>query len=139
MSDLNAPLRSAAAAALRMDIGVIAAFGANPMQIFGIAPDNATEPYLVLGPAPVAPLQAEGFDLSEMDYPVHVWSRPDPPSFDEADAISSAVRAVMIAVRVSAGGRVYDALPVRTVTLVDPSDNRTVHAIVTTRFTTAPG
>ena len=139
MSDISGPLQTAAAAALRADAGVISAFGPNPVQIFDIVPDNAVEPYLALGLAQVLPIQAEGFDLSETDYPVHVWSRPSPPGLAEAQAIAAAVRSCMLGARVAAGGLVYDALPVRTVALVDPSDNRTVHVIVTTRFTTAPG
>ena len=139
MSDITGALQPASATALRADAGVIAAFGANPVKIYDIAPDNAVEPYLVLGPAQVSPIQAEGFDLSETDYPVHVWSRTNPPGFAESQAIAAAVRVCMLGVRVSTGGRVYDALPLRTVQLLDPGDNRTVHVIVTTRFTTAPG
>lgn len=138
MSDLNGPLLAATALALRADAGVAAAFGAAPMAIYDMAPPNAAPPYLVVGPGVVAPIQAEGFDLSTMDYPVHVWSRPDPPAMDEAYALANAVRQAMLGVSISTGARVYAALPVRTTPLIDPSDERTVHVVVMTRFTTAP-
>ena len=138
MSDIRGPLQAAAAVALRGDAGVMLAFGANPIQIFDLVPVDAVEPYLSLGPASVLPLQAEGFALSEIDFPVHVWSRPDPPGRGEAQAIAAAVAAVMPTVQVAWGGRVYYALPVRTEEAGDPSDPRVVHATVTTRFTTAP-
>ena len=138
MSDISAALQAAVAQALRADAGVITAFGMNPVRILDIPEVNAVPPYLTLGPAEVSPLAAEGFDLSETAYPVHVWSLTSPPSFGEAQALSAAVRAVLPAVRVAAGGRVYAAAHERTAYLVDPADGRTVHAVVTVRFTTAP-
>ena len=138
MSDITGALRDAASSALRADQGVAAAFGTATVKIYTVPPPNAVEPYLVTGLGSVQPILAEGFDLSEVDFPVHVWSRPEPPSFDEAEAIAPAVRACMLGVEVSVGGRVYAAVPVRTEYLIDPSDNRTVHAVIITRFTTAP-
>ena len=138
MSDLTGPLKRAIATTLRADGAVIAAFGANSIRIVDIPTPNEVPPYLTLGPGQVLPIFAEGFDLSEAEYPVHVWSLTSPPSSDEAEAIAPAVRAALAGVTVSAGGRVYAVLPVRTDYLIDPSDGRTVHAVITSRFTTAP-
>lgn len=139
MSDIARALKRTIAPVLRADAGVIAAFGANPVRIVDLPEVNEPPPFLVLGPpSSILPIPAEGFDLSEIDYPVHFWSLTSPPSRDEAEAMAPAVRAALLSVVVSIGGKTYAVAPVRTEYLVDPSDGRTVHAIVTVRFTTAP-
>ena len=138
MSDISGPLKTAIATALRGDAGVLAAFGMSPVLIFDIPPVDASPPYITLGPVDLSPIQAEGFDLSEIDYPVHVWSLTSPPSLDEAAAISAAIQAVLPDVTVTTGGVVCAIEPRRVTYLIDPSDGRTVHAVLTFRFTTAP-
>ena len=139
MSDITAALKRAIATALRADADIIAAFGANGVRIVDIPEANELPPFLACGPpSAVLPVFAEGFDLSEIDYPVHIWSLTAPPSTSEAEVFAVAVRAVLLTVEVSVGGRTYAVVPVRTEYLIDPSDGRTVHAVVTSRFTTAP-
>ena len=139
MSDLNAELTQAVATALRADPATLVAFGRNPILVFDIVPANTSEPYIQLPGGAVEPIEAEGFDLSTIVYPVHVWSRPAAPSFDEARAIAKAARAVLLGIQAASGGVVYAVGKVETqAPLVDPSDNRTVHLVVTAEFTTAP-
>ena len=138
MSDISAALQSAIATALRASPDVMAAFGVWPIQIFDIPPINAKPPYLTIGPAAVSELPADGFDLSEMDFPVHVWSLTSPPGHAEAQGFAAAVRSVLPGVEVTAGGLVYAVTLQRTTYLTDPSDGRTAHAIIACSFTTAP-
>ena len=133
-----AAVQAAIKAALRRDVAVIAAFAQAPVKVYDLVPANAVAPYLVVSLPTVSPIEAEGFDLAELEFTVHVWSRPDPPSVAEALALATAVEAVLDAVQVPAGVTLYAALPVRTVPLIDPSDARTVHVIVTFRFTSSP-
>lgn len=138
MSDISAALQLAIATSLRGDAAVMAAFATAPVKIYDVVPDNAPEPYLQIDLSEVLPIAAEGFNLSESEASVHIWSRPAQPGLGEAQAMAPAVAAVLAQVSVPAGGRVYAALPVRTSYLRDPSDPRLIHAVVTFRFTTAP-
>lgn len=136
MSDLTGSLRRAIAARLRADPGVQATFTDGAPRIVGVPETNQKPPYITMGPALVDPVLAEGFDLSEIDYPVHVWSLTSPAGPAEAEEIAGAIRQALVAPLELDTGRALVAIPGRTTYLIDPSDGRTIHAVVSTRFTT---
>lgn len=138
MIDVGGLLAEAIATTLRTDAGVAAAFSPAPVQIFEIVPENSVEPYLELPPGDELPILAEGFDLSEIEVAVHVWSRTDPPGFAEARAIATAIETALPGVQLAAGGRLYAVTPAGRTPLRDINDPRVVHLIVKARFTTAP-
>ena len=93
--DAGVEIRAALAPLMRQDGGVIAAFGASKPRIYNQAPPASARspfPYVTLGLMHVLAEPYEGIDSGDAQWMIHVWSRPDPRTTDEAAAIAGAVR-----------------------------------------------
>jgi hypothetical protein len=146
MSDPASQLRTAIEAWLRDDTDVIAAFGAKPVKVFKtLPPVNATAPYIFLAGFFVQDEQADCYDAAIVDVQVDVWSLTSPPGFAEAEAIAEAVKASLNRTDdgdspafILADHRVVAVEPVSTQYLTDPSDGKTVHAVIAARLSVDP-
>lgn len=97
-ADAGGEIRAAIEPLMRADPGVVAAFGSSKVRIYNAAPPasaNAPFPYVTLGLMHVVAEPYEGVDSGNAEWAIHVWSRPDPRSTDEAGAILGAVRAFL--------------------------------------------
>lgn len=138
MSDPTA-IRAGLKAGLVADAGVIAAFGANAVRIFDMPPTNVHMPYIIVSIVET-PDEADCVEGSGWDITLDIWSRTEPPSFDEAGAIVGACQTFLRANSFTITGHVlageYELLGVDYVN--DPSDNATAHAPLRCRLFTEP-
>lgn len=139
MSDPALVLRPALETWLRADTEVIAAFGSRPVKVYKtLPPVNAVAPYIFIAGLDVADDLAECLDATQVHVQLDVWSLMDPPGFSQAEAIARAAKASLVRLEDSgdspaftiAGFRVTAAQPVSTRYLTDPSDGKTVHAVI---------
>ena len=137
MIDLAA-LQGAVMAALDGSPALMLLFPDRVVRSYDVAPVNKPPPYIVIGDDDLLPIQAEGFELGEVDATIHIWSLPDPPSKAEAKAMGAVVVALLTAPFATPGLTLYAAELQRARYLTDPSDGLTTHGVVTIRFTTAP-
>jgi hypothetical protein len=138
MSNPAPVLFPAVLAVLKADAGVLAAFAGKPLQVYRLAPPDAPYPFLELPGAHVLDYEGDCLDGSDTELQIAAWSRTDPPGFDEAEAISvAAVAAIMAADLVIPGFRFVDALPIGTTSLLQ-RDGLTVQTIATIRISADP-
>lgn len=147
MSNPAAVLRPALEAWLRSDAGVIASFGSKPVKVYKtLPPVNAVAPYIFLAGFSVLDDISECLDATEVDLQVDVWSLTNPPGFAEAETIAEAVKAALLTIEDGAsspaftisGFRVVSAQPISTDYLTDPSDGKTVHAVIRISYAIDP-
>lgn len=140
MSDPAGVLRPALADWLRADTGIIAAFGANAVRVYEqLPPTNAHKPYIFLAGFDIEDDTAECLDAVQVVLQLDVWSLTTPPGFAEAEAIAAAVKAALLLMDADAGHspeftiagfRVVAVQANATRYLTDPSDGKTVHAVI---------
>lgn len=139
MSDPAGELRAALEPWLRTDPGVVAAFGSNRVKVYKtLPPVNAEPPYIFIAGLTIRDEIAECIDAAEADLQIDVWSLTDPPGFAEAEIIAKAVKACLAALEddgdsppfTIADHRVVSVQPISTQYLTDPSDGKTVHAVI---------
>lgn len=138
MSNPSVVLRPALETWFRGDTQVIASFNGKTVKVYkSLPPVNAVAPYIFIAGLTVLDDIAECLDATEVDLQIDVWSLTDPPGFAEADAISTAVKASIFRLQNTdspaftiAGFRVVAVQPISTDYLTDPSDGKTVHAVI---------
>lgn len=139
MSDPAAELRSAIVDTLKADSGVIAAFASAAKRIYpGPPPTGAPMPYILIPNISVLPDIAECIDGAETDVQIDIWSRMDPPAFDEAQRIGAAAQAAALSITGLPNHRIMGVWPISTDYLQDPSDAQAVHGVVRVRYSTEP-
>jgi hypothetical protein len=148
MSDPASVLRPGLADWLRDDTEVIAAFGSNTVKVFAkIPPVNSPMPYIWIAGLEVEDDTAECLEATQVILQVDVWSLTSPPGFAEAEAIAKAVKSALTRMEEDvgnspeftiAGFRVVACQHDRTSYLTDPSDGKTVHAIVRATLSVDP-
>lgn len=141
MADPSAVLRAALRSYLKNESGIGSAFGSSTVKVFAkLPPANEPMPYLFIQPFFVADDLAECMDNAEVDVSIDVWSLTDPPGLTQAETIAAAVKAALHSLDGDsprmplAGWRCVAALTVNTQYLTDPSDGKTVHAVILTRL-----
>ncbi len=138
MSDPAAVLRPALKDWYRTDAGVIAAFGVKAVKVFSqLPPINEKPPYVLIPGLLIEDDSADCLDAVQVPLDIDVWSLTSPPGFAEAELIAAAVRASTARLADTnspaftiAGFRVVAVQAGRTQYLTDPSDGKTVHAVV---------
>jgi hypothetical protein len=128
---------------LKADTEVIAAFQDKPLKVFDDTPiANEPYPYVYLSGVTVEDARGDCYDAAEPDLQIDVWSRSRP----EARRIAKAVKASLLrcadtgdspAFTIS-GHRVVAVEPISTQYLTDPSDGKTVHAVIAARLSVDP-
>lgn len=135
MSDPTLVLGPGLKAWIETDTEVIAAFGGRPVKVFDATPEaNEAMPYVYIARLDPDDVTADCYDAAEIDAQVDVWSRTRPV----ARAIAEAVKASLVRCEDTgdspaftlAGHRVVGVLPISTQYLTDPSDGKTVHAVI---------
>jgi hypothetical protein len=74
-------------AALRGDAILASLFEANRVRLYDVPPENAPEPYFVVGDDSFSPIEAADLDLWEITATVDVWSLTNPPGKIEAKTL----------------------------------------------------
>lgn len=139
MSDPAADLQAAIRTALKADAPLIALFDQGVVPVYDIPPVNKAGPYLVIGDDDIQADQADCIDGAEIDSNVHIWTQTDPPGKLLAKQIGATVQACLLAMTtIGAVHKLCSVWPVRSSYLTDPSDNRTVHGVVSIHFVTEP-
>lgn len=144
MSDPAGELREALEPWIRADTEVRAAFEGKTVKVYKtLPPVNAVPPYVFLAGFFALDDLAECMDNSEVDLQIDVWSLTDPPGFEEAERIAPAVRGSVLRIEDDGDSpaftldnfRVVSVQPISTTYLTDPSDGKTVHAVISVRLT----
>lgn len=147
MSDPIDVLSPALKTWIETDTEVIAAFGGKPVKVFDLLPPtNEATPYVFLASAFVLDGEADCYDAAEVDLQVDVWSLTSPPGFTVARRIAKAVKAAIKRTEDTgdspaftiSGHRVVAAAVVSTNYLTDPSDGKTVHAVIRATLSVDP-
>lgn len=148
MSDPASILRPALADWLRDDTEIVSAFNGNAVKVFArIPPVNAGYPYIWLAGLDIEDDTAECLDATQAILQIDVWSLTSPPSFTEAETIAAAVKASLTRMEEDVGNspefsisgfRVVAVQHDRTQYLTDPSDGKTVHAMVRATLSVDP-
>lgn len=148
MSDPASVLRPALRDWLATDTAVIGAFGSKTVKVFErLPPVNAGSPYIFLAGFLVDDDAAECLDAVQVELQVDVWSLTTPPGFAEAEAIAKAVAASLLRLEADvgnspqfsiAGHRVVAVQLGSTQYLTDPSDGKTVHAVIRATLSVDP-
>jgi hypothetical protein len=141
MADPSAVLRLALRDYLKHETGIATAFGSATVKVFDKLPTpNAGMPYLFIQPFFVDDALAECMDDAEVDVSIDVWSLTDPPGLTQAETIAAAVKAALHSLDGDSprmplsGWRCVAVENVNTQYLTDPSDGKTVHAVILTRL-----
>lgn len=143
MSDPCGELREALEPWLRGWAGIVAAFGSKRVKVYKtLPPPDATAPYLFIAGLTVLDDSAECMDNAEVEVQLDVWSLTDPPGFTEAEALAAAARDALVATEDTGDSpaftltnfRVVSAQHASTTYLTDPSDGKTVHAVILARL-----
>ncbi len=143
MSDPAGEIRAALEPWLRGWTSIRQAFGSKTVKVYKtLPPPDATAPYLFIAGMTTLDDSAECLDSAEVEVQVDVWSLTSPPGFTEAEAIAAAARDAIVATEVTGDSpaftltnfRVVAAQHVSTTYLTDPSDGKTVHAVILTRL-----
>jgi hypothetical protein len=148
MSDPASVLRPGLATWLRTDTEVIAAFGAKTVKILSkLPPVNEPYPYIFIAGLDVEDDTAECLDATQVILQIDVWSLTSPPSFTEAETIAKAVKSALTRMEEDIGNspefsisgfRVVAVQHDRTSYLTDPSDGKTVHAVIRATLSVDP-
>jgi hypothetical protein len=141
MADPSPVLRPALRSYLKNETGIATAFGSATVKVFDkLPPPNTGMPYLFMAGFFVLDELADCIDAAEVDVQIDVWSLTDPPGFIQAETIAKAVKAALYALDGDsprmplAGWRAVSVETVSTQYLTDPSDGKTVHAVILTRL-----
>lgn len=144
MSDPAGLIRNALETWLRGDSGVIAAFGSKPVKIYStLPPVDAKAPYVFISGVDPDDDLAACMDNAIVNLELGVWSLTSPPGFTEAEAIAPAVKAAVARMEATgdspafsiSGFAIKSAENLSTQYLTDPSDGKTVHAVILARLT----
>jgi hypothetical protein len=147
MSDPSAPLREGLKTWIRADTEVVAAFGSSQVKVFATLPTvNTAPPYVFIDGFFVEDDAADCYDGAIVDGNFHVWSLTTPPGFAQAETIAKAVKASIKRTEDTgdspaftlSGYRVTAVELVSTQYLTDPSDGKTVHAVIAARLSVDP-
>lgn len=148
MSDPASVLRPALASWIRTDTEVIAAFGSNTVKVFSRTPPvNAGYPYIWIAGLDIEGDDAECLEASQVILQIDVWSLTSPPGFTEAETIAKAVQSTLRRMEEDVGNspefsisgfRVVAVQFDRTSYLTDPSDGKTVHAVIAATLSVDP-
>lgn len=146
MSEPSAELRPALRTWLKADTEVAAAFGVKTVKVFAQLPaPNEGYPYVVLAGFLNEDEAADCYDAVIVNLQVDVWSLTSPPGFAEAETIAKAVKASLRRIELGsspaftlASHRVVAVELNGTQYLTDPSDGRTVHAVINARLSVDP-
>jgi hypothetical protein len=136
--DIAAPLQAAIKATLLASPAMIAVMPAGKVRVFDVLPRNVVPPYIIIGADDIAPIRADGFELSEAECTIQIWSLTDPPGLAQAKAIGAALSDTLLSLPSTDGCRIYASDFRSARYLTDPGDNLTAHGIVTLRFTASP-
>lgn len=138
MSNPSSELFPAIEAILRADAGVIAAFGAKPVAIYRMPPEDAPYPFIGLPGANVTDYAPDCIDAGDVDLQIDAWSRTDPPSYDEADRIITAAQAAILAADIQLASFVVgEVMPISSRCVME-RDGQTAHATSMIRVPTDP-
>jgi hypothetical protein len=146
VSEPSAELRPALRTWLKADTEVVAAFGAKTVKVFAQLPaPNEGYPYVVLAGFFNEDEAADCYDAVIVNLQVDVWSLTSPPGFSEAETIAKAVKASLRRIELGSSPaftltshRVVAVELNGTQYLTDPSDGRTVHAVINARLSVDP-
>jgi hypothetical protein len=146
VSEPSAELRPALRTWLKADTEVAAAFGAKTVKVFAQLPaPNEGYPYVVIAGFFNEDEAADCYDAVIVNLQVDVWSLTSPPGFSEAETIAKAVKASLRRIELGsspaftlASHRVVAVELNGTQYLTDPSDGRTVHAVINARLSVDP-
>lgn len=148
MSDPASVLRPGLATWLRTDTEIVTAFGSSTPQVYAkLPPINAAYPYIFIAGMDVESDDAECLRASQVILQIDVWSLTIPPGFTEAETIAKAVKSAIYRLQADVGNspqfsisgfRVVDAQVDRTSYLTDPSDGKTVHAVISATLSVDP-
>jgi hypothetical protein len=148
MSDPALELGPALAAWLRADTEVVAAFGSNTVRILDKLPQPNTDmPYVTIDGLDVDDDSAECLDASQVVLNIGVWSLPNDGDKAEARRMAKAIKTAILRMQEDVGNspefsisgfRVVAAQYDRTAYLVDPSDNKTIHAVINATLSVDP-
>ncbi len=148
MSEPSVELRAALEPWFRADAGVVASFGSNPVKVYSsLPPVSAVAPYIFIAGFFVEDEAADCYAGTIVNLQVDVWSLMQPkPGFSEAETIVAAVKAALTATEDTgatptftlASYRVVAVELVSTNYLTDPSDGKTVHAVIAARLSVDP-
>lgn len=128
--DPFAELAAQLLAALKEDTGLAAAFPSGKAKVFDLPPSNQQMPYVCFDDAHIESQAGQGFDGSEANLSLHVWSRPAAPGMQEARTLAAAaVDAVVNAGLIMDNFRMVQARWVDSRPLLQP-DGQTVHIVV---------
>lgn len=115
-------------ATLRGDPVLKAMFPANRVRLYDVAPDNAPEPYIVIGDDAFSDVSGDRVGLTEVTPTVDVWSLTDPPGKIEAKRMGSRIETLLLGLP-TRDGPIRSAWPVLATYPMD-RDNRTCHGII---------
>lgn len=148
MSDPASVLRTALATWLRTDTGIITAFGANMVKVFAkLPPINAGYPYIYIAGFEVDDDSVECLQATQVILQIDVWSLTTPPAYTEAETIAAAIKSALLRMEADVGNspaftisgfRVVAVQFDRTSYLTDPSDGKTVHAVINATLSVDP-
>jgi hypothetical protein len=147
MSDPALELRPALKDWIKADTEVVAAFGAREVKVFAVLPTaNTAMPYVVIAGMFVEDQQADCYNAAIVNLQLDVWSLTTPAGFTEAERIAGAVKASLTRAAndgnspalMLASHRVKFVENSSTQYLTDPSDGKTVHAVIQSRLTIDP-
>lgn len=118
------------------------------MQVFSkLPPVNSIAPYIFLGGFFVDDDSAECLSATQVNLSIDVWSLTSPPGFTEAETIAKAVKAALQRMEEDVGNspefsisgfRVVAVQAQGTDYLTDPSDGKTVHAVIRATLSVDP-
>lgn len=147
MSDPTDVLGPGLKAWIETDTEVIAAFAGKAVKVFDLLPPpNEAKPYVFIAGLDPDDVAAECYDAAEVNLQVDVWSLTSPPGFVQARRIAKAVKAALVRCEDTGaspaftlyGQRVTAVDMARTRYLTDPSDGKTVHAVIEARLSVDP-
>ena len=148
MSDPALELGPALATWLRADTEIIAGFGINTVRVFDKLPQpNTSMPYITIDGLDVDDDTAECLDATQVILNIGVWSLPADGDRAQARRLARAVQSALRRMEEDvgnspefsiAGFRVVAVQYDRTSYLTDPSDGKTVHAVIRATLSVDP-
>lgn len=128
---------------IKGDTEVIAAFAGKAVKVFDeIPPTNEPYPYVFLAGMDPEDDAADCYDAAIVDLQADVWSRTKTEARRIAKAVKAAIKRCedtgdSPAFTIS-GHRLVAVAPISTRYLTDPSDGKTVHAVIAARLSVDP-
>jgi hypothetical protein len=147
MSEPSAELRPALRTWLKADTEVVASFGAKDVKVFAALPQpNTSAPYISISGFSNEDEEADCYGAVVANVQMDIWSLTSPPGFTEAETIAEAVKASLKRMEDTGDSpaftlsshRVVAVQLVSTLYLTEPSDGRTVHAVIQARLSIDP-